>query len=1029
MCGGLDHHSGDYTPEQREDLDAVLDFNRRMAAAIDKGRDTRQVEQFLDPDPLRYMWVDEGQGELRRLLAAAHEKLDRAPELPGHVRGQASPVSASQHAMRPAIATGPAGELLCCWLEWLPGQGEMLTTMFLGRDLSPLGEPSALATGITDLFRPTAAYSADGLPWVFFGRSAGSEVAVWASRYEGGKWTSPEQVTTTGHPSFNQEVAAHADGRLELCWQGLSGGQPGIWSRAWRDGAWQEPSLISTDARTSVWDPTITAFADGASAYAWCEYRAGSYQVMLATRDRGGRLNAAVPVSADGGYALHPSLAVTADQQLWCAFDLVRVPGHGASGPTRLRASREVMLGQGPSADIRQEGVREAGHSVPAELLPDVTSSIQVIRVGSHGAAEAPGELAQHLSVAPAGLPRLIATGDGGLAVSYRVRRRLPLMTYYWEVAAQVLGREGWQPPVTLAGSDATLEEPCLTPARGGFVIAARADGRLELGLQRTEGFGGRECPYLLEHHGSVAWHGIHGLGTVAVAELPGGGAVPEPDRVPARSGPTAAAVAPRKPAEARQWASGGPRDRYTTEVGGRTYTLYWGDLHRHSLISRCTAGDEPSLDDSYRYAQDVYDYDFWAMTDHSENSSDYQWWAIQKTADLFHVPGRFVPLYGFEWTSADSGHQNVIYGDVSRGAPIFSAFATGTTDPAGLWQALARHPEYPAITIPHHPGSAMVYNDWDYHDPRYSRLVEVFQACRGNYEAEGAFRQYSDATMRGTFMIDGLLRGHKFGLIASTDHGYGASYVGAFCESLDRRAVFDALWQRRTFAATTRDVIIDFRMGETFLGEEARCTEPEFSIHAAGYTDLARVDIVRNGEVVHSLRPEPRLPAGWLAVPLRLEWGMSDQTTRWDGTLAVTTGEILQTPYWSPEITSVSKDRLSWSNETRSFGDLYGAQRGGIELTVTGPPDARILITTAGRSGKFTLADLSTGATHELPGTPGRFTVQPGVGGLTSLGSPRAALTWTDRISAPAFYYARVFQVDGEMAWSSPIWITPTGD
>jgi hypothetical protein len=206
--------------------------------------------------------------------------------------------------------------------------------------------------------------------------------------------------------------------------------------------------------------------------------------------------------------------------------------------------------------------------------------------------------------------------------------------------------------------------------------------------------------------------------------------------------------------------------------VGGKTYTLYWGDLHRHSLISRCTAGDEPSLDDSYRYARDVYDYDFWAMTDHSENSSDYQWWAIQKTADLFHVPGHFVPLYGFEWTSADSGHQNVIYGDVPRGAPIFSAFATGTTDPAGLWEALARHPEYPAITIPHHPGSAMVYNDWDYHDPRYSRLVEVFQACRGNYEAEGAFRQYSDATMRGTFMIDGLLRGHKFGLIASTDHG-----------------------------------------------------------------------------------------------------------------------------------------------------------------------------------------------------------------------------------------------------------------
>src|SRR5579872_7623882 len=90
---------------------------------------------------------------------------------------------------------------------------------------------------------------------------------------------------------------------------------------------------------------------------------------------------------------------------------------------------------------------------------------------------------------------------------------------------------------------------------------------------------------------------------------------------------------------EARRWAGAGPRERYTAQVAGRSYGLYWGDLHRHSLVSRCTSGDEPSLEDFYRYAWDVCDYDFWAVTDHSENSSDYQWWTIQKIADLFHVP------------------------------------------------------------------------------------------------------------------------------------------------------------------------------------------------------------------------------------------------------------------------------------------------------------------------------------------------------------------------------------------------------
>ena len=222
--------------------------------------------------------------------------------------------------------------------------------------------------------------------------------------------------------------------------------------------------------------------------------------------------------------------------------------------------------------------------------------------------------------------------------------------------------------------------------------------------------------------------------------------------------------------------------------------------------MSRCTSGDEPSLDDFYRYAWDVDEYDFWAVTDHAENSTAYQWWSIQKIADLLHVPGRFVPLYGFEWTSAEHGHQNVIYGDVARGAPIFSAFAEGSTTPDGLWRGLAEHPGFPAITIPHHPGSAMVHNDWDYHDPRYSRLVEVFQACRGNYEAQACFRPYSDGTATGTFMIDGLRRGHRFGLIASSDHGHGASYVALLARSLTRADVFEALWSRRTCAATTRE-------------------------------------------------------------------------------------------------------------------------------------------------------------------------------------------------------------------------------
>jgi hypothetical protein len=116
---------------------------------------------------------------------------------------------------------------------------------------------------------------------------------------------------------------------------------------------------------------------------------------------------------------------------------------------------------------------------------------------------------------------------------------------------------------------------------------------------------------------------------------------------------------------------------------------------------------------------------------------------------------------------------------------------------------------------------------------------------------------------------------------------------------------------------------------------------------------------------------------------------------------------------------------RVAWKHHARSFGEPYGSQRGGIELTVTGPPDAVVTVVSAGRRVEVSLAELERAERHELPGGPGRFFVQHGVGGLSSMRTRTLDVTWVDNSEEAAFYYVRVFQVDGEMAWSSPIWVT----
>ncbi|MDQ3404934.1 MAG: DUF3604 domain-containing protein [Actinomycetota bacterium] len=975
-----------------------------MAAAIEDGRDVSAIEPLIDPDPLRYMWVDEGGGRIGEFLERAEAALDSAQSLPGHLRAQGRPVRSSGTAARPSVAAAPDGRVLHTWIEWEKGAGDrVLALLSTGPDFT--GEPEVLSADAADCFRPTAFFDAEGRAWVCYARADDTEVRVWCRRRDTDGWGPEELVSTTTHPSFNQEVTAHADGSVEVCWQAPLDRRFGIYARRWRAGAWERTRLVSAGADGNVWDPSVAAVPGGGTVYAWCEYSAGSYRIMVRTAEADGTLSTSRPLSSGTDYALHPSLAVTADGAIWCAFDLISVTGHGGSGPTRLR----------PTAQLTQASEQARGGEFwPPDLMPEITASIQVVRVDADGLRVPSGVLAADLDVVPSGLPRLVAGPDGGLTIAYRVHRRLPLATYYWEVAVQSLGPDGWSAPTTFAMSDGTLEEPSVAPFAGGALVAWQTDGRLERALTWTEGFGGRECPYLLEHHGDVVWHGMHGTGSIVSAVVTRTGRATVAEAV--------VTVHSSERREVRSWA-GTQSERYTTVVKDEEYTLYWGDLHRHSLISRCTAGDEPSLEDFYRYSWDVCEYDFWAITDHAENSTDYQWWSIQKMADLFRVDGRFVPFYGFEWTGL-TGHQNVIYGDVERGAPIFSAYAEGTDTPAGLWENMDRY-DLPAISIPHHPGSAMVPYDWDYYDPKYQRLVEVFQACRGNYEDDGCFRQYSDGTLPGTFVLDGLRRDHRFGLIASSDHGYGAAYVGAYAQGLDRSSVFDALYERRVFGATQRDIVVDFRMGDVFMGDQTVLSGPvDIEVYARGYGELSRIDVVRNGTVVHRVSPDLDLKPGWIAAPVRVEWGLGSETTDWSGALSIDGGEVVQTPYWSPEITEAASHRVAWTASTKTFGEPYGSQRGGVELTLVGPPDAVVTVTTRNGELSTVLGAIEGGIVEGTVTGTGRLRIQPAVGGLMPLGCAERRVHYRDTSGEPGWYYVRVYQTDGEMAWSSPIWV-----
>ena len=62
------------------------------------------------------------------------------------------------------------------------------------------------------------------------------------------------------------------------------------------------------------------------------------------------------------------------------------------------------------------------------------------------------------------------------------------------------------------------------------------------------------------------------------------------------------------------------PTIDWTITRGGEEFQVYFGDLHRHTNISRCMPTLDGCLTDAHRYALDAVEYDFLAITDHTRD-------------------------------------------------------------------------------------------------------------------------------------------------------------------------------------------------------------------------------------------------------------------------------------------------------------------------------------------------------------------------------------------------------------------------
>ena len=728
---------------------------------------------------------------------------------------------------QPAAAATADGRTWIAYVRYQNRRADEIVVV--SRQGEEISAPQTLTAAPGQYIRPVLVAQGNDV-WCFWTASEPDRVAtVWHSRRAGDRWT-PAARLLPSEPRAHQnpEAAAGRDGRLAVACQVHTGKAYEIHLQAWDGKEWSGARKISEEG-TNNWDPGVAIDAKGIVHAVWSAFRDGDYDVV-AWRE-GGRVRR---LSARGEYDLHPWISAAPDGSVWAAWDVVHVPRHGNSGRTTITgANRPYMEDEG--------GYKTGAYS---EVEVQVLNGDE-IRV--------PGEPRKQI-VAPKGykiahtaLPKLAFGPRGEPWIFHRVLRRAletPGTGFYWDLIGRPFRNGSWGDAVRFSEADGYLEEPAVASTSDGIRVVYGGEHR---NAHLKTNLPPHDESVAHDHHRDFdsrrGWNG-----EVFAALAAAGAAGPDVAALPAAKAPV------DRPAPARDRV-----DPYSATVNGKTYRLLWGDTHRHSNVSRCSQGNEPSPDDLYRYGTDICRYDWFALSDHAEDPRqtgadvlDYYWWKQQKLADLYHVPNAMSVLYNLEWSLGyPHGHHNTVF--PSRPTYRLDRYIASSKSLEAGWKVLERE-KVRAITIPHTGADPGMGTAWEVQDDRYQRLCEIFQACRGSYEHSGCPREFSNTRNKKGFYWNALEKGYHVGVIASTDHGYGVAYACVYAPENTRESIWQAMWDRRTYGSTTYGLVLELRSGNRWMGEEwTQKDAPPLEIYVRGAAPIRSVEIIGRSRVLHA--------------------------------------------------------------------------------------------------------------------------------------------------------------------------------
>lgn len=493
-----------------------------------------------------------------------------------------------------------------------------------------------------------------------------------------------------------------------------------------------------------------------------------------------------------------------------------------------------------------------------------------------------------------------------------------------------------------------------------------------------------------------------------------------------------------------------------------RPARLFWGDLHNHNAVGYAKGSLERSIELAREHL------DFFAFTGHAHwhdmpkmpGDRHLKWvrgfevhskhWS--KTRQLIREANdaNFVALLGYEWHSSMFGDYCVIFPDDQK--KLFL--------PDHVEKLLDFAESQQALAIPHHVAYKQGWRgaNFDHFRSKTAPVVEVFSehGCTESIRAPGAMLRHSmGGRSSANTIVRQLKKGSRFGFVASTDShrgypgAYGEGIVGVWAEELTRESLFEAVRARRTYAVTGDRIELEFSINGRPMGSElAATTDRQIDIRVEAQDAIAVIELVRNGRVIERHFPDdhhsgpPKLP-GRAKCRIQYGWGPwadlnLSRICHWDMQIKLDGGRFLRAIpcFQSAPFDENARDKLIVINENEIRIQSHTTREKcfaedptkAVICDLQGGPDAVLSVHLRKPIEQTVHARLSDLVEDNIVTFTGGFTSESYI--IERLVSPSefaATIQWHDHrhvADESDWYYVRVTQHNGHLAWSSPIWI-----